>query len=100
MGEEEETEGAERGLRISWSVHFVLWLLSRILSICSIDEEQQARRRYKKDLAHLKPDLAAYNKQKALAEGNGEGSSSSAVTTFNPQGDAVCTVCQYLLVPN
>jgi len=53
------------------------------------DEEQQARKRYKKDLVHLKPDLAAYNRQKALAIGNGEGSSSSsALTSFNPQGSA------------
>lgn len=56
-----------------------------------LDEEQQARKRYKKDLVHLKPDLAAYNRQKALAIGNGEGSS-SALTSFNPQGGAVRTL--------
>ena len=56
-----------------------------------LDEEQQARRRYKKDLAHIKPDLVAYNKQKAMAMGAtpGASSSSSALTSFNPQGSAV-----------
>ncbi|KLO06744.1 SYF2-domain-containing protein [Schizopora paradoxa] len=60
------------------------------------DEEQQARRRYKKDLVHLKPDLASYNKQKELALGLAPGSlekngssSSSALMNFNPQGGAL-----------
>jgi len=60
------------------------------------DEEQQARRRYKKDLVHLKPDLATYNKQKELALGlapgslkAGSSSSSSALTTFDSRGGAL-----------
>lgn len=64
------------------------------------DEEQRAHRRYKKDLVHLKPDLASYNKQKELALGlapgtlassNAPGSSSSSnvLTNFNPQGGSV-----------
>jgi len=63
------------------------------------DEEQQARKRYKKDLVHLKPDLAAYNKQKEIALGLAPGtlksgsssaaSSSSALATFDPQGKQV-----------
>ncbi|THG96895.1 hypothetical protein EW145_g7699 [Phellinidium pouzarii] len=59
------------------------------------DEEQQARKRYKKDLGHLKPDLAAYNRKKELAMGMTPGSlvagssSASAVSSFNPQGGAV-----------
>ncbi|KAL5497899.1 SYF2 [Sanghuangporus vaninii] len=58
------------------------------------DEEQQARKRYKKDLAFLKPDLETYNKQKQLALGSGAAASSSssasnALTTFDPSGGAV-----------
>lgn len=59
------------------------------------DEEQQARRRYKKDLVHLKPDLASYNKQKELAMGlapgssSGASSSSNALTAFDPQGGTI-----------
>ena len=45
-------------------------LMKALLSnVKTLDEEQQARRRYKKDLAHIKPDLVAYNKQKAMAMG-------------------------------
>ena len=59
-----------------------------------IDEEHQARRRYKKDLAHIKPDLVAYNKQKALALGVApdalkSSSSSSALTAFDPTSSSV-----------
>lgn len=51
------------------------------------DEEQQARKRYKKDLGHLKPDLTSYNKQKELAlAGTG---SSSGLTMLDSQG-SVC----------
>lgn len=58
-----------------------------------------ARRKYKKDVDHLKPDLEAYNRQKEIALGlapgtlakAGQGSSSgasSALTTFDPSGSA------------
>ncbi|KAH8097124.1 SYF2-domain-containing protein [Cristinia sonorae] len=55
------------------------------------DDAHAARRRYKKDLDHLKPDLASYNKQKELALGLAPGSlakagSSSSITSFNPNG--------------
>lgn len=68
-----------------------------------IDEEHQARRRYKKDLAHIKPDLVAYNKQKAIALGVAPdalkpGSSSSAVTAFDPSGGQVCFVSRFHFV--
>ncbi|KAF9551713.1 SYF2-domain-containing protein [Agrocybe pediades] len=43
------------------------------------DDAHAARRRYKKDLDHIKPDLEAYNKQKALAMGQG-----GALVGFNP----------------
>ncbi|KAG5645028.1 hypothetical protein DXG03_007207 [Asterophora parasitica] len=38
------------------------------------DDAHAARRRYKKDLDHIKPDLVAYNKQKELAMGLAPGS--------------------------
>ncbi|KAF7439965.1 hypothetical protein PC9H_000302 [Pleurotus ostreatus] len=45
------------------------------------DDAHAARRRYKKDLDHLKPDLEAYNRQKEIALGLGPG---SLITGFNP----------------
>ncbi|KAI0795501.1 SYF2 splicing factor-domain-containing protein [Abortiporus biennis] len=52
------------------------------------NDADAARRRYKKDLDHIKPDLATYNKQKELALGLAPGSlskaGSSAITSFNP----------------
>ncbi|KAK7031563.1 SYF2 splicing factor-domain-containing protein [Favolaschia claudopus] len=44
------------------------------------DDAHAARRRYKKDLDLLKPDMAAYNRQKELAMGLVPGS----LTAFNP----------------
>ncbi|KAJ7497951.1 SYF2 splicing factor-domain-containing protein [Mycena galericulata] len=44
------------------------------------DDAHAARRRYKKDLDLIKPDLAAYNRQKELAMGLAPGS----LTAFNP----------------
>ena len=79
-------------------VTFTLVLLADTDYLVS-DEEQQARRRYKKDLAHLKPDLETYSKQKALAMGSAPGSSSSssnALTAFNPQGGTVRAFCCFL----
>jgi hypothetical protein len=56
------------------------------------DDAHAARRRYKKDLDQIKPDLAAYNRQKEIAMGLAPGtlvravdaSSASTVTNFNP----------------
>ncbi|KDR77240.1 hypothetical protein GALMADRAFT_66780 [Galerina marginata CBS 339.88] len=45
------------------------------------DDAHAARRRYKKDLDHIKPDLVAYNKQKAIAMGLNSGS----LVGFNPE---------------
>ncbi|KAG5723891.1 Pre-mRNA-splicing factor syf2 [Termitomyces sp. T112] len=45
------------------------------------DDAHAARRRYKKDIDHIKPDLVAYNKQKELALGLGPGS----LVAFDPQ---------------
>ncbi|KAJ7035567.1 SYF2 splicing factor-domain-containing protein [Mycena alexandri] len=44
------------------------------------DDAHAARRRYKKDLDQMKPDLAAYNRQKELAMGLAPGT----LTAFNP----------------
>ncbi|KAJ7708816.1 SYF2 splicing factor-domain-containing protein [Mycena rosella] len=44
------------------------------------DDAHAARRRYKKDLDQIKPDLAAYNRQKELAMGFAPGT----LTAFNP----------------
>lgn len=55
-----------------------------------IDDGHAARRRYKKDLDQIKPDLEAYNRQKAIALGLNP-SSSNALTTFSsgPSSSAV-----------
>ncbi|KAJ7089843.1 SYF2 splicing factor-domain-containing protein [Mycena belliarum] len=48
------------------------------------DDAHAARRRYKKDLDQIKPDLAAYNRQKELAMGLVPGT----LTAFNPTASA------------
>ncbi|KAG1769569.1 mRNA splicing factor SYF2 [Suillus occidentalis] len=59
------------------------------------DDAHAARRRYKKDLDLIKPDLAAYIRQKevvlGLAPGSlaKSGSGSSALTAFDPSGGQV-----------
>ncbi|KAH9929069.1 SYF2-domain-containing protein [Epithele typhae] len=61
------------------------------------DDADAARRRYKKDLDHIKPDLESYNRQKEVALGlapgtlskPGAASGSSAVTKFDPSGGAL-----------
>ena len=70
---------------IVYAVAIDNWLKLRI------DDADAARRKYKKDLDFIKPDLAAYNKQKEMALGlapgtlSKAGSSSSAITNFDPQ---------------
>jgi len=59
------------------------------------DDTHAARRRYKKDLDLIKPDLTAYSRQKevvlGLAPGSlaNSGSSSSALIAFNPSGGQI-----------
>ncbi|KAI0059997.1 SYF2-domain-containing protein [Artomyces pyxidatus] len=53
------------------------------------DDAHAARRRYKKDVDLLKPDLEAYNRQKEIAMGLAPGSlsgsaSGSSISSFNP----------------
>lgn len=71
-----------------------------------VDEEQQARKRYKKDLGHLKPDLEAYNKQKELALGLAPGtlkpghpvpSPSTTLINFDSRGGQVRRLISILL---
>ena len=70
--------GAQRRTRIGSDALFV-------------DDADAARKRYKKDLDLIKPDLTAYNKQKELALGLAPGTlakaggSSSALTQFDPK---------------
>jgi pre-mRNA-splicing factor SYF2 len=50
-----------------------------LLIFSLVDDAHAARRKYKKDLDLLNPDLEAYNRQKALATGG-------ALTTFDAAG--------------
>ncbi|KAI0332185.1 SYF2-domain-containing protein [Cubamyces sp. BRFM 1775] len=58
------------------------------------DDADAARRKYKKDLDFIKPDLETYNRQKEIALGlapgtlskSGAASGSSTVTNFDPSG--------------
>ena len=59
-----------------------------------IDDAHAARRRYKKDLDQIKPDLAAYNRQKELAMGLAPGS----LVSFDPSSSQVCFVTLPLLL--
>jgi pre-mRNA-splicing factor SYF2 len=61
---------------------------SYIFFFVSLDDAHAARRKYKKDLDFIKPDLEAYNKQKALTMSQGSG----ALSTFNSAGIADHTV--------
>jgi pre-mRNA-splicing factor SYF2 len=68
----------------SYNSHCQFARLSHLFS----DDSHAARRKYKKDLDHLKPDLVAYNRQKEIAMGlapgtlvrTSEGSSSMQVS--------------------
>lgn len=55
-----------------------------LTSFVTLDDAHAARRRYKKDLDLIKPDLEAYNKQKAIALGQG----SSSLTSFDASGSS------------
>ena len=53
------------------------------------DDAHAARRRYKKDLDLVKPDLAAYNKQKEIAMGLAPGT----LTAFNASSQVCFLPC-------
>jgi pre-mRNA-splicing factor SYF2 len=59
-------------------IHFFCLLAGDRCSF--VDDAHAARRRYKKDLDIIKPDLVAYNKQKEVAMGLAPGT----LVTFNP----------------
>jgi pre-mRNA-splicing factor SYF2 len=55
-----------------------------------VDDAHAARRRYKKDLDLIKPDMEAYNKQKAIAMGYAPG----ALVGFNPSAATSASALQ------
>ena len=55
-----------------------------------LDDAHAARRRYKKDLDLIKPDLEAYNKQKAIAMGYAPG----ALVGSNPSAATSASALQ------
>src|SRR5260221_10078593 len=59
-----------------------------VFILFSPDDAHAARRKYKKELDFVKPDLEAYNKQKALAMSQGSG----PLSTFNATGVSDVTV--------
>lgn len=90
MGEEAGEEKQEGRLPVSQYVS-----LSGLHTIVQefADDSHAARRKYKKDLDHLNPDLVAYNRQKEIAMGlapgtlvrqadSGEGSSLQVRTNY------------------
>ena len=80
MGEEACEEGEEGGFRVSWWVCFSCFSWDGLTDrMVLLDDAHAARRRYKKDLDLIKPDLEEYNKQKAIAMGYAPG----ALVGFN-----------------
>ncbi len=74
MGEAIETKGRKGRLSVPWYVHAFFICPSDMTSKKTyfgplVDANDAARRKYKKDLDLLKPDLAAYNRQKEAALG-------------------------------
>jgi len=76
-------QGRDGELTLSFTVcFFFFWSTSSFPRLTSmiLDDAHAARRKYKKDLDYIKPDLETYNKQKALAMGSG------SLTAFNNFG--------------
>ena len=73
MGEAIEAEIWTSRFPISWYLYLINDVLSGIMSLMLLDElldaADAARKKYKKDLDQLKPDLAAYTRQKEAALG-------------------------------
>jgi pre-mRNA-splicing factor SYF2 len=60
------------------------WIVDTHSSISNcIDDAHAARRKYKKDLDHLKPDLDAYNEQKEAALGYAPGTLTNRTTPLD-----------------
>jgi hypothetical protein len=76
MGEKAKTEEGEGRFRVPW---YVLTKINiRAEAHCPLDDADAARKRYKKDLDQLKPDLEAYTRQKEAALGLVSGALSRA----------------------
>ena len=85
--------------------HIQFFSLNPVDLFSSADDAHAARRKYKKDVDKLKPDLEAYNKQKETAMGlapgtlSQNGSSSFTLTSFDPtqasgsQVESIVTPC-------
>ena len=84
--EEWEKKLARKKRRADFEFHgrFTLFFSPRCITniIRPSDDAHAARRRYKKDLDLVKPDLVAYNQQKAIALGQAPGT----LVGFNPTG--------------
>ena len=95
--DEWEKKQARKARRADFEFHsvsfYTLWTLPYRLTLCfPTDDSDAVRRKYKKDLDHLKPDMEAYNRQKEIALGLAAGaltkagsSSSAAVPTSQEQ---------------
>ena len=90
MGEETCKEGEESRFRVSWYGFRSLVCLCFFMFTASSDDAHAARRKYKKEVDKLKPDLEAYNKQKEAAMGlapgtlTQSGSSTFSLDVFDP----------------
>ena len=94
MGEETGQESSKSGFRVPQFVLTHIRIIHILTHLSSwTDDSDAVRRKYKKDLDHLKPDLEAYNRQKEIALGlapgtltkAGEGSSSVVPTSQEQQ---------------
>ncbi|KAI0046768.1 SYF2-domain-containing protein [Auriscalpium vulgare] len=92
---EERGEDVERAKNWEWTIEEndewekKLARKSRRADFEFHDDSHAARRKYKKDVDALKPDLEAYNRQKEIALGLApgtlkDGASSSSITNFDP----------------
>lgn len=84
--EEWEKKLARKARRADFEFHGAMLCLGFHIDIFTdflilLDDAHAARRRYKKDLDHIKPDLVAYNRQKEIAMGLAPG---TLVSSFNP----------------
>ncbi len=81
--------------------------IDRLCLYVFADDAHAARRKYKKDVDKLKPDLEVYNRQKETAMGlapgtlSQNGSSSFSLTSFDPaqasgsQVESLLTLCSF-----
>jgi hypothetical protein len=93
---------------MSFTVRSFSFLMHNVTHICCVDDAHAARRRYKKDLDLIKPDFAAYSRQKEIVLGLAPGSlvesgsstpsASSALTSFDPSGGQVNTAARLLFL--